>query len=138
MKRIREDEKQITDAHTRLRLNYAISEFYIVSGIYFYYLQQQEASLQAIDAIDVDAIRKDTAQWLYYVYMRGSGGMYEAPTARKLLAGELGYLVNCLMTSRARGYVYFEANALQALAELLNFRGTVRYCLATAGICYVW
>lgn len=122
MKRIREDEKQITDAHTRLRLNYAISEFYIVSGIYFYYLQQQEASLQAIDAIDVDAIRKDTAQWLYYVYMRGSGGMYEAPTREKLLAGELGYLVNCLMTSRARGYVYFEANALQALAELLNFR----------------
>ena len=122
MSRIREDENQITDAHAKLRLNYGISEFYIVSGIYFYYLQQQDASLQAINAIDVDAIRSDTAQWLYYAYMRGSGGMYEAPTREELLAGELNYLANCLMVSRAKGYVYFEANALQALAELLNFR----------------
>ena len=122
MERIREDEKLVSDAHLKLRLNYAISEFYIVSGIYFYYLQQHDESLRAIDSVDVDAIRGDTAQWLYYVYMRGSGDMYEAPTREKLLAGELGYLVNCLMVSREGGYVYFEANALQALAELLNFR----------------
>ena len=122
MKRIREEERQITDTHLKRRLNYAVSEFYIVSGIYFYYLQQQEESLQAIDSVDVETVRGDTAQWLYYMYMRGSGGMYKASTREKLLAGELGYLVNCLMVSRAGGYVYFEANALQALAELLNFR----------------
>ena len=122
MKRIREDEKQVTDKHLKQRLNYAVSEFYIVSGIYFYYLQQQEESLRSIDSVDVDAIRGDTAQWLYYMYMRGSGGMYKASTREKLLAGELRYLANCLMASRAGGYVYFEANALQALAELLNFR----------------
>ena len=122
MKRIREDEKQITDTHLKRRLNYALSEFYIVSGIYFYYLQQQEESLQAIDSVNVEEIRGDTAQWLYYMYMRGSGGMYKASTREKLLAGELGYLVNCLIASRSEGYVYFEANALQALAELLNFR----------------
>ena len=122
MKRIREDEKQISDAHLKARLNYAVSEFYIVSGVYFYYLQQHEESLQAIDAVDVDAIRSDTAQWLYYVYMRGSGDMYKAPTREKIVTGELGYLVNCLAISRAGGYVYFEANAQQALAELLNFR----------------
>lgn len=122
MKRIREDEKQISDTRLKLRLNYAVSEFYIVSGIYFYYLQQHDESLRAIDSVDVNTIRNDTAQWLYYVYMRGSGDMYEAPTHEKLLAGELSYLVSCLMVSRERGYIYFEANALQALAELLNFR----------------
>ena len=122
MKRIREDEKLISDARLKLRLSYAISEFYIVSGIYFYYLQQHDESLRAIDSVDVNAIRSDTAQWLYYVYMRGSGDMYAAPTREKLLAGELNYLTSCLMVSRERGYVYFEANALQALAELLNFR----------------
>ena len=122
MKRIREDEKLISDARLKLRLSYAISEFYIVSGIYFYYLQQHDESLRAIDSVDVNAIRSDTAQWLYYVYMRGSGDMYAAPTREKLLAGELNYLTSCLMVSRERGYIYFEANALQALAELLNFR----------------
>ncbi len=120
MKRIREEEDLVSDAHVRLRLNYAVSEFHIVSGIYFYYLQQQDESLRSIEAVDVDAIRGDTAQWLYYLYMRGSGGMYRASTREELLSGELDYLANCLMVSRAKGYVYFEANALQALAEMLG------------------
>lgn len=122
LKRIREDEALISDAHEKMRLNYAISEFHIVSGIYFYYLEQRKESLQSINSITPEVLKNDTAQSLYYEYMRGSGGMYEAPTREQVITGEFGCLTNCLVQSRKGGYIYFEANALQAMAELLNFR----------------
>ena len=50
------------------------------------------------------------------------GGMYEAPTREEVTIGEFGYLVQCLQVAQFRGYTYFEANALQAMAELLVFR----------------
>lgn len=122
LKRIREDEALISDAHEKMRLNYAISEFHIVSGIYFYYLEQRKESLQSINSITPEVLKNDTAQSLYYEYMRGSGGMYDAPTREQVITGEFGCLTNCLLQSRKGGYIYFEANALQAMAELLNFR----------------
>ena len=122
MQRIDEENTQSLSLHEKKRLSYAYSEFYIVSAIYFYYLQQQEASLQAIDNVDKRWLENDTAQTLYYEYMRGSGGMYRADSREQLVVGEFSYLVNCLLVSKAKGYVYFEANALQAMAELLNFR----------------
>ena len=122
LKRIREDEALISDAHEKQRLNYAVSEFHIVSGIYFYYLEQHDESLRSINSITPDVLQGDTAQWLYYEYMRGSGGMYEAPTREEITIGEFGCLTTCLLQSRKGGYIYFEANAMQAMAELLNFR----------------
>ena len=62
----------------------------------------------------------DTAQLLYYYYMKGSGGMYEADTSEEVVVGEFDYLMDCLMLSHEQGYVYFEANASQAMAELLK------------------
>lgn len=121
MERIEEDEAFISDAHERMRLNYAVSEFHIVSAIYFYYLEQHKAALNSINSITPDILRGDTAQWLYHAYMKGSGGMYEAPTYEKIVTGELGLLVNCLLVSRNGGYIYFEANSMQAIAELLSF-----------------
>ena len=40
------------------RLSYALSEFYIVSGIYYYYLQQDKESMQAINAVPEEAFEK--------------------------------------------------------------------------------
>lgn len=122
MKRIDEDRSSITDEWLQKRLNYGISEFYIVSGIYYYYLQQDKEALEAINAIPEEILWGDTSQWLYYLYMRGSGGMYEADSPEKIVLGELGYLLDCLQAGHVGGYVYFEANAMQAIAELLNFR----------------
>lgn len=122
LRRINEDRSSLEKNGLEGRLNYAVSEFYIVSGIYYYYLQQDRESLEAINAVPEEALKADTAQWLYYVYMRGSGGMYEAPTREEVTLGEFGYLVQCLQVAQARGYIYFEANALQAMAELLVFR----------------
>lgn len=119
MKRIREDEALVTDPHDRQRFHYATSEFYIVTGVYYYYLQQHEASMEAIRSVTTDLLAADTAQWLYYEYMTGSGEMYEAPTPEEVVEGEFLHLTNCLFTARAKGYPYFEANALQAMSEML-------------------
>lgn len=122
IKRIREDRISLENEVVSKRMDYALSEFYIVSGIYYYYLQQEEESLTSIEAISPDWLKADTAQWLYYMYMRGSGGMYRAESADEITKGEFSCLVECLQISHAQGYIYFEANALQAMAELLLFR----------------
>lgn len=121
IRRIREDDSRIrTDSVLQDKVNYALSEFYIVSGIYHYYLQQDEEAIRDIDAIPEEMIERDTAQWLYYEYMRGSGGMYRADSPDEVTEGEFEYLTRCLQISRKYGYIYFEANALQGMAELLN------------------
>lgn len=122
IKRIKQDKVVETDSVLSARFNYALSEFHITSGVYFYYLQQEKESLSEIDAINVDKIEADTAQFLYYMYMRGSGGMYSAATPEEIVIGEFGYLMDCLRLSHDLGYTYFEANSLQAMAEILNFR----------------
>ena len=121
MKRIGTDYTVMADSALASRYNFALSEFYIVSGIYYYYLQQDKESIMSIDAVSEQTLAGDTAQWLYYMYMRGSGGMYEAPTPDEVVLGEFGYLLECLEMAHKNGYTYFEANSLQAMAELLNF-----------------
>ena len=121
MKRIGEDEEALTDERIRHRYHYACSEFSITSAVYYYYLQQEAQSMESIDEIDVAReLEGDTAQLLYYYYMKGSGGMYEADTPEEVVVGEFDYLMDCLMLSHEQGYVYFEANASQAMAELLK------------------
>lgn len=121
MKRISDDRSAITDPQELVRLNYARSEFSIASAIYYYYLQQEQQSLEAINEIKVDeTLESDTAQLLYYYYMKGSGGMYEADTPKDVVLGEFNYLLDCLTLSHEHGYIYFEANASQAMAELLK------------------
>ena len=123
MRRISEDEAALANERIKHRFNYACSEFYITSSVYYYYLQQEKQSLEAIDAIVVDEwLKDDTAQLLYYYYMKGSGGMYTASTPEEVIVGEFDFLMDCLMLSHEKGYVYFEANASQAMAELLNHR----------------
>ena len=120
MKRIGEDGKALENDDIRRRYNYACSEFSITSSIYYYYLQQEEQSLEAIDEIDVEEeLGDDTAQLLYYYYMKGSDGLYRADTPEEVVVGEFDFLLDCLMLSHEKGYVYFEANASQAMAELL-------------------
>ena len=61
MKRISDDRSAITDPGELERLNYARSEFSIASAIYYYYLQQEQQSLEAINEIKVDeALESDT------------------------------------------------------------------------------
>ena len=119
IKRINE-ERLAFNKHETGRLTYALSEFHIVSSIYYYYLQQEEQAQEEINQIDPTAdIEKDTAQLLYYYYMKGSGGLCEGKDAEDIAVREFDYLGNCIVLSVEKGYLYFEANCLQAFAELL-------------------
>lgn len=127
MKRIDEDKLALSNPEFLYRYNYACSEYSITSAIYYYYLQQERQSLSAIDEVDVDReLKSDTAQLLYYYYMKGSGGMYEAESTEEVVIGEFDYLLDCLTLSHEHGYVYFEANAAQAMAELLKDKQNYR------------
>lgn len=120
-KRIDDDIDNITSKHDIDRLNYARSEFYITSSIYYYYLQQDELAIESINKIKADNILSlDTAQYLYYNYMIGSGGLYEANNEEDVVVGEFTHLINCFKLSSDKGYTYFEANSSQAIAELLK------------------
>jgi signal transduction histidine kinase len=102
------------------RLQYARSELAIASSIYYYYLQQQPQALEALESIPLgEALQRDTAQWLYYLYMRGSGGLTLGRDADEITQTEMDYLWHCLMISQRQGYTFFQANASQGLAERL-------------------
>ncbi|MGP1436911.1 MAG: DUF5113 domain-containing protein [Phocaeicola sp.] len=119
MKRIQEDSISISDPKEWKRFKYACTEFHITSGVYYYYLQQEEQSLDEINLIKEDYILKnDTSELLYYYYMRGSGGMLGGDTPEDITLGEFNYLFNCYNIAHNNGYSYFEANSLQAFAEL--------------------
>lgn len=97
----------------------AKAEYHIASAIYYYYLQQEDQSMKAINAIDSrELLKADTATWLNYLYMKGSGGLCEGKSMEEIAAREADYLSLCLKYSRLGGYLYFEANTLQALAAL--------------------
>lgn len=116
---IDEDRGAISSTSMKKRLEYAISEFHIVSGIYYYYLQQYKRSIEAIYSVNESALENDTSQWLYYLYMKGSGGMYKAANADEITLGEFESLVRCYREAVRGNYLYFEGNALQGMAEML-------------------
>ncbi len=114
------EEKENLDEKDQKRLIYAESEFHIVSSVYYYYLQQERQSMDEIKKVDPNGeIKKDTAQLLQLYYMKGSGGMCEGDSATQITLREFDYLNSCIHISKLRGYPYFEANSLQALAEML-------------------
>lgn len=103
--------------HQLRRLNYARSDFHIVSSTYFYYLDQHERAVSEIrEAEPYAQIPADTAQWLYYCYMRGSGGLAENTDPAAIAREEFDYLLKCFWLARYEGYRFFEGNAEQSLA----------------------
>lgn len=121
MKRIREDVSIFVDAHEIQRLNFAFSEFYIVSAIYYYYLQQKPEAIASMNEINVEeTLASDTSQYLYYQYIKASAGLCGRNSYPDNVVCEFDNLYLCLRTGSTKGYLYFEANCLQGLSELLN------------------
>ncbi len=105
--------------HYQSIIDYARSELHIVASTYYYYLGLDSAAMSEIQqaALYVDDHR-DTAQWLNYNYMLGSGGLVEG-RPDEVTRTEFGHLF--LTDTLAAGrYPYFEANALQSLATMLS------------------
>ena len=129
LRRIDEDKHLIDNKKLTQRLVYAESEFYMVAAIYHKSKQQQEAKFSAINSISPNyALSCDTAQWLSYELVTGSGGLYEAPSDKEVTLGEFGNLVNCILIGRSKGHLYLEASALLALSEMIgNVSGEHEY-----------
>ena len=119
MKRIREESDLFADRHETLRLDYAFTELFIVSSIYYYYLQQRQEAIDALNQIPEDEALTDTNQLLYYHYIKGSASLVEAnnPEERKLREfDQLYYTWRIAVQSKNP---YFEGNGLQGLANLM-------------------
>ena len=109
--------KRKLSPHRRRRLEYGSGDMHIVASTYFYYLDQQERAIEEIDAAEPYCLlASDTAQWLYYSYMRGSGGLSRQHDPEAVANEEFDYLLQCFWVSRRDGYLFFEANAEQSLA----------------------
>ncbi|MCR5819575.1 MAG: DUF5112 domain-containing protein [Bacteroidaceae bacterium] len=120
MERIAEEEETLT-AHVRRRLQFARSEYHIVSATYFYYVEQLDRALEEIDAAEpYSSLGNDTSQWLYYDYMRGSGDMYRGKDELTITIGEFDALFRTFTLARSGGYIYFQANSMQALAMMMS------------------
>lgn len=119
IERISEDRDRLDD-RTLLRLIYAESEYAIVSSTYFHYIGLPGKSAEALYEIDSEGdIRRDTAQYLNYLYNVGAGGIISGESSHDINIQEFEYLVKCLLMARNSGMHYFVANALSSMSEHL-------------------
>lgn len=108
------------DKREKQRLEYAKSEMSIVASTYFYYVGLQKQSVDALLSIDGESLlSRDTAQYLNYIYNIGAGGILTGSSPEDVSQMEFDHLIRCLLMSQRNGYVFFEANALEALSEHL-------------------
>ncbi len=116
LQRINEERSQLS-LRQRGRLLYAESEMAIVTSTYYYYVGLERQSVEALQLMDLDAVRHDTAQYLNYLYNVGAGGFLTEGTPEQIRHDEMEHLNRCLTIAERNGYVYFEAQAKEALAE---------------------
>lgn len=118
IKRIRE-ERHALSPRMADRFVYAESEFNIVRSTYYYYVGLRKQATQAVDSISLTTLQSDTAQYLNYLYQTGSGGIINGSNDYEVCQQEFENLVECFLVAQRGGYVYWEANSLQALGEHL-------------------
>ena len=116
MLRIDEERNQLSP-HQQQRFRYAESEFAIVNSTYYYYVGLERQSIEALQAIDPNEVRRDTAQYLNYLYNIGAGGIITEGTPEDIYNEEMDFLSRCLTVAQRFHYPYFEAQAKEALAE---------------------
>ena len=116
LKRIDEERDQLDDRQQQ-RLRYAETEFSIVNSTYYYYVGLASQSAEAMMAIDPNEVRRDSAQYLNYLYNIGAGGIINEGDPEYIYQEEMDFLSRCLTIARRFYYPYFEAQAKEALAE---------------------
>ncbi len=120
MKRIAEDNNLFADRHERMRLAYARSEFHIVSAVYYYYLQQRAEALASVNEVpDNEELAADTNQLLYYHYIKGAASLCNGETLDERRLKEFDELYITWQLASKKGYLYFEGNGVQGLANLM-------------------
>jgi len=119
LQRIREEQRYAEQPRETAQLLYAETEYAIVNSTYYYYVGLERQSIQALRQIDANAVQRDTAQFLNYLYNIGAGGILTDGTQADINQREFDHLLRCFLMARQGGYPYFAANALEALSEHL-------------------
>lgn len=127
MKRIDEDRNLFIEDHEVIRLNYAYSEFYIVSSAYYYSLRQIPEALSSLNQINQEELKGDTSQLLAYSFIKGSTGLFEKMSLKDSRLNQFDLLYNTWLDASQSNHIYFEASSLQALANLMAFPDNYRY-----------
>lgn len=119
IERLAEREEKMSPRELH-RYRFGRSDYHIVSSTYFYYLDQSDRALEEIRAAEpYSQLATDTAQWLYYCYMRGSGGLAESVDVEDVAREEFEYLLRCFWLARYEGFTFFVGNSEQSLAMIL-------------------
>ena len=116
MKRI-DEERNLLDDRQQQRLRYAETEFAIVNSTYYYYVGLENQSIDALMAIDPNEVRRDTAQYLNYLYNIGAGGIITEGSPEDIYQEEMDCLTRCLTIAQRFHFPYFEAQAKEAIAD---------------------
>ena len=121
------EERDRLDARSLHRLHYAETEYAIVNSTYYYYVGLEQQSIEALNEEDfslVSPVRSknriaepDTAQYLNYLYNVGAGGILTEGSEEQIFRDEMQTLGRCLNVAQHGGFVYFEAQAREAMAE---------------------
>lgn len=119
LKRINEERHALT-SRLEQRFLYAKSEYAIVRSTYYYYVGLHKQSQEAIDDLSASELQRDTAQYLNYLYLIGSGGIITGENSYETCQQEFELLLECFFMAKRTGHVFWEANALQALSEHLS------------------
>lgn len=99
---------------------YAKTEFHIISSTYYYYQELDSLSKAEMRSVAGDiSLATDTAQWLNYHYMMGSGGLVDGDYD-EIVVQEFEHLMQCYSVARNHDNLYFLANALQAFSSRLK------------------
>ena len=113
--RIREEWKYLTKSQKR-RFTYAETEFDIITSTYYYYVGLKRQSMEALKQIDpYGAIQQDTAQLLSYYYNLGTGNIIDKGSSEEIAQKEFDCLMRCYELARHNHYIFWEANAMQAI-----------------------
>lgn len=130
MKNIEEDYTVFVEKKERLRLYYAYSEFYFISALYHFYLQQQDEAKQVLEeyekGIDSNAFwslekenYKDDAQDLYYHYIKGITQLNDGDYSEQLALFTFDKFFYTWYLAREKNYPFFIGGALQELSNLM-------------------
>ena len=111
------EERDALSERLQRRMNYAETEMAIVNSTYYYYVGLERQSVEAIQTMDTEVARRDTAQYLNYLYNIGAGGVLTDGSAEQIRADEIECLERCLTIADRCHYPYFKAQALEGLAD---------------------
>ena len=128
-KRIDEERSMLSD-HQRQRLCYAESEMAIVTSTYYYYVGLETQSVEAMQQLNIDEVRHDTAQYLNYLYNAGAGGIVTEGSADDIRQEEMGLLRRCLTIAERGGYVALQL--FDSYGDVYQIAGAYR----TLASCY--